>query len=414
MAFHIVTGVMGSGKSYYGAELCLQAAKEGATVHTNLPLVQEQWEALGLWDKVVILPHELKEWVRMEERDGHQIPTSDLLVGGEEGRENIMVVDEASLLFDIDDQMKNRASNKPIFQLVALCRHVGLDLFFLAQHQANVDAKLRRMAETRTRCVKTERIPLVGWLVAPLLGTFLRVVYMGEGTTPYAKTWHRFREEVGKAYRTHGMRESVGMRIEATRKSKGDDSAKSSGKFWFFLLVGLCLSGIGFGLFRMSGRYSELRSQTEPQNSTKPADSPAAASTPNYAKSTVPQVAPSTTRSGLREIEWLPEDELQLQAVVRTRRGMAVYAFGHIKLEVGGHYRGEKIKEVLTHAGWWYAETQYGRIVCVRPITPQERAVLPPPTVQGVEPDDAEKRGREIHNDSMEAASDSLKTLFNS
>jgi len=164
--FRIIEGVMGSGKSYYGAQIILECLREGGVVHTNLPLRLDVLTEMGYADQIVMLPQRVSDIVKLQEMprnaDGSEampVLKSDYLRGGEEGRENLVVIDEASLQFDIDQQMKDREKNKPIFQLVALTRHVGLDMYFLAQSAQNIDAKLRRMAQGRVRCVRTDTIP---------------------------------------------------------------------------------------------------------------------------------------------------------------------------------------------------------------------------------------------------------------
>ncbi len=379
MAFHVVTGVMGSGKSYMGAELCIQAAKEGAVIHTNLPLNLDWWEAQGWKDKVIMLPDDMREWIKFENRNGKEIPVSDILVGGVEGRENIMVVDEASLLFDIDDQMKNRAANKPVFQLVALCRHAGLDLYFLAQHQANVDAKLRRMAETRTKCIKTERIPFVGWLAAPFFGTFRRVVFMGEGTLPFAKTWHRFKQEVGDSYRTHGMKESLGLKIEATRKAKGADDSKKKGITMLALVILGLVGSFGYAFYHFASYKADLEQNAKPKNGAPGV--PGASPTSGPA---VPAQAPKTKpKAGWRVAEWEEEDEHILALRVTNEKGPTIYTRSGLRLFVGGFYEGEPIVECVPWGGWFYFRTQFGRLVAVRPLRWSERQELDPVTVQG-------------------------------
>lgn len=87
MSFHLITGLMGGGKSYMAVEMCLQAAKEGAVVHTNLPLEEEAWKELGLWEKIVRLPKDPQNWIRFEKATGEdgyetEVPASDVITRG--------------------------------------------------------------------------------------------------------------------------------------------------------------------------------------------------------------------------------------------------------------------------------------------------------------------------------------------
>lgn len=384
MAFHIIKGVMGSGKSYYGAELCLQAWREGAIVHTNLPLCMDEVERRGYLDQTVLLENDPTKWVY--EKDGK--PSSDVLIGGVEGQENILVFDEAALVFDVDTQATDKARHKPIFQLIALCRHVGLDLYFLAQHESTISAKLRVMCETQTKCIKAERIPFLGWLIArlPMFGDFLRIVYMGQDKTPYARTWHKFRKEVGSIYRTHGMRESVGMRVEGTRRSKGADASKKKGMLLIFGALAFFVIAIGSLVMRAKQRWGDIKGD---ETAAKPGQvAPGKAPLPSAPKPPgEPPPAKGPKRGGWRLMEWDTADEHVLTGVVRNGDKVKVFAAGVGGLQLGGSYYGEPIVEVTTWGGWWYFLTSFRRLVVVRPIYQDERAALPPVTIQGKRPE---------------------------
>jgi hypothetical protein len=382
MSFHLITGLMGGGKSYLAVETCLQAAREGAIVHTNLPLVQEEWEALGLWDKIVILPKEPSKWIRFEKRiiDGEEteVPASDCITGGAEGRENIVVFDEASIVFRVKDQAKNKDKHQPVFDLIALSRHVGLEIIFIAQHEDNVSADLRRLAQHRTKCIKTAGIPLVGLFAQYLLGDFCRVVYQGQGRTPWLKSWHRFNLAIGKLYKTHGMAESVAMRVDATRTSKGMDQSKKKGLLVFVGGPLLCLFLLGVAGWRIKRDF--FGGAKKPEATSKAAPDPNAGTDKG---DTSKKPAPPAERGGLRQLEWASEDELILSGRVFTSSRMVVYARGGLRLGVGLDYEGSPIIEHVPYAGWHYFRTVAGRVVAVRPLRPQEREALPPVTVPG-------------------------------
>lgn len=381
MSFTLITGLMGGGKSYLAVETCLQAAKEGAMVHTNLPLVQEEWEALGLWDKIVILPKEPSKWIRFEKKiiDGEEteVPTSDCITGGAEGRENIVVFDEASIVFRVKDQARNKDKHQPVFDLIALSRHVGLEIIFIAQHEDNVSADLRRLAQNRTKCIKTVGIPLVGIFAQYILGDFCRVVYQGQSKAPWLKSWHRFNPAVGKLYKTHGMAESVAMRVDATRSSKGLDTGKKKGLLLFVGGPLLCLALLCVAGWRIKRDF--FGEKTKPKEAAPVADPKAGTDKGDKPKSG--DFTPGT--GGLRELEWSEQDEWVLAGRVHTSSGAVVYARGGLRFAVGLNYEGAPIIEYVPYAGWHYFRTTTGRIIAVRPLRTKERETLPPVTVPG-------------------------------
>jgi len=193
MALWIITGLKGGGKSYYGCELLLKSVREGALVHTNLELVEENWEPVKKWpDQIVMLSGEYESW-------------KNEIRPGVEGMENVVLVDEGALIFNSRDTLKEKAQKDAIFEFLVHSRHLGLDVYFISQHPKNIDVQLRRMAEGIIHCVKTERIPRTGWLLAmmPWFGQFRRHWLDQSGRTTLDSRWAKFDPEVGKLYRTH-------------------------------------------------------------------------------------------------------------------------------------------------------------------------------------------------------------------
>lgn len=382
MSFHLITGLMGGGKSYMAVEMCLQAAKEGAVVHTNLPLEQEAWEALGLWEKIVRLPKDPQNWIRFEkgkDADGYdtEVPTSDVITGGAEGAENLVVFDEASIVFRTKDQAKNKDKHQPVFDLVALSRHVGLEIVFIAQHEDNVSADLRRLAQLRTRCVKARSLPLIGFIAAPLFGDFVRGVYKGASRMVEYRTWHRFSAKIGSLYRTHGEAKSVGLRLDATRKTKATDTSTKKGILTFVVLPLILLGLLGWMGYRIKQQFFGEKKAKKTETAKTPAPAPL-----KEAGKSEPR------RGGWRLMEWDAQDELVFAMQLTTKQGAVVYTREGYKLQVGGEYMGEMIFEHVKHAGWHYFRTQHERLICVRPLQPAERAALPPVTIQGQPPPD--------------------------
>lgn len=385
MSFTLYTGLMGGGKSYAVVEAILQAAKEGAIVHTNMPLEQEAWEELGLWDKIVKLPKDPSGWIRFEKKkdefgNDEDVPTSDIITGGAEGSENIVAIDEASLIFRTKDQAKNKDKHQPVFDLVALSRHVGLEIIFIAQHEENVSADLRRLAQLKVKCIKVKDLPVIGPLVYRLFGDFVRGCYKGMSRHLEYRTWHRFRPEVGKLYRTHGEAKSVGMRVESTRKVSGTSASTRKGIFLFVVLPVLLVGLVVWMGFRMKTQIYG-KQETEQTAKAKPATKGTTAQ-PEEKQADAPK-----PKAGMREVEWHPADELILAIKITGKRGPVIYTRDSQKLQIGGAYEGQEITQYQQHAGWHYFTTALGRVVVVRPITATERQALPPVTIQGQRPE---------------------------
>lgn len=385
MSFHLLTGLMGGGKSYAGVEMALKAAREGAIIHTNLPLVQEEWEKLELWDRIIVLPKDPRSWIRFDKvfKDGleTEIPSSDIIIGGAEGRENLVIYDEASIVFRTKDQAKNKDIHQPVFDLIALSRHVGLEIHFLAQHHDNISVDLRRLAQSRMKCIKAAEIPMIGSFAARFFGDFRRVLFKGQGDRPYMHSWHRFKPSIGALYKTHGMAESVAMRVDATRSTKGMDAAKKKG---FIVFIGgplLCLLLFFGALWRAKSQLwdaprEKARIAEEAKRSAK---APAAAGLSNRSSESAPAPTPKK-RGGLPDKTWDKEDELIYAGRFPTRSGPSIRTREGYSLFVGGSYEGEPIIEYMTSSGWHYFITAFDRTIVVRPLRHSERIALPPVT----------------------------------
>jgi hypothetical protein len=387
--FHLVTGLMGAGKTYYGAELIRQALKEGALIHTNIPL---EWDKLREeFPAYTELPNEQGELVQLEQplerlvklrnkpetwcrgsgkfdEEGEELIVSDVIVGGSEKSPNLVVIDEASLTFDVDKQGEKSEKDRlrPIFQLIALSRHVGLDIYFLAQDAGNVNVKLRKLAATRTNCTNAGKMPFFGWIVKPLFGDFLRVTFAKGSTFPLGKQWLRFDPVVGASYKTHGMADSVGMRLMPTRKGKGADDTASRGKKGCLTTGAIALLVIAGSAWFVYDRFTGLAGPPkEAKNKTETVKRDNAGTT---------SLEPATPKKGgLMAVEWDEADEWPICSIrsapgfvrISTRNGPSLF--------IGAHYMGERLESMVQHRGYYYFIGEQGRVVVARPVHPWER-----------------------------------------
>lgn len=376
----LVTGYQGGGKSYYAVELMLAKARAGGYITTNLPLVEEEWKMLGLWDQIIRLPGKARDIVKKTkvakvQPDGTTIEEdqfiSEFIVAGAEGRENLVIVDEASLQFDIDEQMKSREANQPIFALSALCRHAGLDLIFIAQHSKNVDAKLRRMAARRVHCVKTQDIPLLGWLLVklPWCGFFCRSYYRGEDREADGRTWHNLDLNIGKLYRTHGEASKVILlkRDGSPESGKVVNPVERNAKIKFALalLFILALTGVSLsGLWGVASRRTKVPTQSTEANSGEQATANAVSKS-NNGKQATANAAPAKSAKVQPGATY---------AAVRTVRGAPVlYLDGGDVVDTRGDLFGSAVKQWAEMSGNYILLTESGQTFLFRPKSGEEK-----------------------------------------
>lgn len=159
-----VTGVLGGGKSYYGARKISEALLKGKVVATNVELNTREKGFKQDWWKVILghAPHyrfasrKQKAFYEREIRERYAyIPDVDVLVsahlyGKGEGR-GIRVLDEAH------NNLNNREwlseNQKLILRKMALARKRGWDDYIIAQHKDNTDMALRRIAGVEIKLI---------------------------------------------------------------------------------------------------------------------------------------------------------------------------------------------------------------------------------------------------------------------
>lgn len=361
MALYLITGVMGGGKSYLGADVCLTAFEEGAVVHTNMQLNEETIAERGWTDCYVKLPADPAEW-------------KEHLQSGEEGKENLLMIDEAALAFHVHDQSKNKGDNRGIFELLVWSRKAGLDVYFITQSAANIDVMLRRLTEITIHCVAVKMIPFVGWMARPLLGDFKRMRYAGcEKKNLIGSTYHRFSQRIGDFYRTDDtVGRSLGLKKTATRQGKKNKDKRTAIVVFAFLLVAVVV-----GVYQVKGIFAAARKEEKNLTGSISGGSGGSAHPAPGAKPAEATAAPAPHRDSVtyhvEGVEWAVrlEDDLVISAHDKTKQ--RIFCRDGVTLEIGGSYRGESIVALLEVSGRFYATTKTGRKVIARPWTTKER-----------------------------------------
>lgn len=178
-----VTGVLGAGKSYYGARKIARGLLSGRVVLTNIRLV-EGWEE-------IVLAHahyyrlagkkQRREYVKEIRTRYAYVDDIETLVGARlhgrgEGR-GIRIIDEAH------NEVNNREwlskNQKVHLRRMALARKRGWDDYILAQHKDNTDMALRRISGVEIKLVNWRQILQVPFFNTKLLpfNLFLAMAY---------------------------------------------------------------------------------------------------------------------------------------------------------------------------------------------------------------------------------------------
>ena len=222
MGLWVVTGTMGGGKSYFAAELALECWKQGGVVHTlSMPWNIEKVEELGYRDKLVLLPDDLSKWVRLEKDfEGNDRVATDVFIGGSEGAENLVIIDEAGLSLNSMHQAENKKKNEILFRLITMSRQIGLDIYIIIQAATSLDVFIRNIAEATIHLRALGKIPKFGWFFAKLLGDFQRLYLSPQTKKIISKTYVRFNPKVGVLYKTTGVGDRIAMRRSDGRQAK--------------------------------------------------------------------------------------------------------------------------------------------------------------------------------------------------
>jgi hypothetical protein len=366
MGLYIVTGVMGGGKSYFTADVMWTAFSEGAVVHTNIALNQRIVDEKGWTDLYVKLPEDPDSW-------------RPLLHKGAEGRENLLIVDEASLTFHVHDQQKKRDSNRGIFELLIWSRRAGLDVYFVSQSAQNLDAQLRRLAEIRIHCTQVKMIPFIGPWMKYFVGDFMRTRYAGgDGKSRIGTTYHRFQQRIGDFYDTHDLHgRDLGIQDNgATRKKKSNKDARTMGCVFLFLIVALI-----FGAYRFYGMFwgrDDGEAVAEASGTPAPATSEPVQPQDLIKKLTEekgqafgPRVF--TVSVAGRSVEWAVDsaDDLHLTAVMQDP--LRVFIRGGGVIQLGRAYEGDLVESIVTAHERFYILCASGRKLVARKPTKIEQ-----------------------------------------
>lgn len=320
MAFRLITGKMGGGKSYWGVEICQQAWADGAIVHSNLAFKDEWLVENVAPDAFVRLTEDFSSW-------------RSQLKAGREGFENVLVIDEGAIMFNARDFSKAKDEKQDVFEFMVHARKLGLDVYFISQAAKNIDAQLRRMAEAEWQTMATKRIPYIGPLIVGIFGEFRRYVCTPDGREVLESSWSRLKPAIFEAYETeatHGNNLGVDRVV---RRTKGTARVMTPA-LWGMMAALVCIGIAGyFGLSRIAGVVGKRLEKADP----------APASAPVVARVTDPPAPSASPVLASVEADEFPE-EFIMSAGGRLASGERVFwvrEFGRV--HVGRRIKGRKV-----------------------------------------------------------------------
>lgn len=245
MAFKLITGKMGSGKSYWGAEIAQEAWRAEAIVHSNLAF-RDEWLVENVApDAFVRLSEDFASW-------------RELLQPGREGFENVLIIDEGAIMFNARDFAKAKSEKDDVFAFMVHARKLGLDIYFISQSSKNVDAQLRRMADAEWQCLRTKNIPVVGLLLEPIFGHFRRYKCANDGIQVLETSWAKLNPDVYNSFETDAMHgKNLGL-ARNVRRSKTTEKKWSWPLVAFLAAIGLIAAAAVYGVNRLAGTASKL------------------------------------------------------------------------------------------------------------------------------------------------------------
>lgn len=169
----LVTGPLGTGKSYYGVRKAAQAMRDGKLVATNFDLVDD-WV-----DRVVRRGRLLKHTRKLDERAERfsqryiRIETMqelrELRIRPEapwarEIRPDVWVLKEGSLVVILDESHRwmnarswSREGREELLEFFALARKLGMEIYLIAQRAENLDVQVRELFEDHIQLTNLRR-----------------------------------------------------------------------------------------------------------------------------------------------------------------------------------------------------------------------------------------------------------------
>ena len=167
MAFRIITGHLGAGKTLYAAKLITEAYNYDV-VYTNIPVYPHVIRKLAKY-------HTRYEFVGWQDVVDFSYSTQRFQ---NDGLKKLLVIDEVHFMVNSRDWIKwgKDEDYKSVLRFFSMSRKLGFDVYFIAQGSNMIDKQLRVMAESIIEVRNLLKFYVFGflplWLVLPFLAPF--------------------------------------------------------------------------------------------------------------------------------------------------------------------------------------------------------------------------------------------------
>jgi len=172
-------GVPGGGKTYYAVHRSLQYIASGGAVFTNIrfhgvevlenPVGYDRYKLSGLSNVVAVL-RQYYGWeyqagqyhyIDLESMDGDLL---SCIPRGTKSKPILLVLDEVNEWFDSLDggKLKRDEKYRELFKFLRLSRHYHIDVLFLLQDFATLNARLRGLCQNLYKSTDMQRLRVPG------------------------------------------------------------------------------------------------------------------------------------------------------------------------------------------------------------------------------------------------------------
>lgn len=158
----VIVGPPGSGKGYWTCKEAMRLLRNGHTVLGNVPLKFEAIKAANL-DRYGVeirdeqwVPLKSSELVTLGKAGGIAIPEGTI------DCPTVIFWDEAHFELNARDHASSFRMWRDLFDLITVHRHYHCDIYFVSQHEHNIDAQIPRCASRILKFQDMQVVPIRG------------------------------------------------------------------------------------------------------------------------------------------------------------------------------------------------------------------------------------------------------------
>jgi hypothetical protein len=163
----LVTGPLGTGKSYYGVRKAVESLRQGKLVATNFDMVEDWTDQVVRRGRIRKRSAKINERAERFSRRYYRIHTMQQLrelrirpqaPWAKEIRPGKWVLKEGSLVVLLDESHRwmnarswSREGREELLEFFALARKLGMEIYLIAQRAENLDVQVRELFEDHIR-----------------------------------------------------------------------------------------------------------------------------------------------------------------------------------------------------------------------------------------------------------------------